>query len=193
MARVAQFTDSLTRANGGLGANYSAELGAIQIVSNRGRQNALGGTPDYSVLVTGPTSPRQYVQVALPTYANNLQLLQLYTRYIGGATGNGYAWQFDGDLAQFYRLDNYSYTFIDQTALTLAATNTLLAVSDGSAHTLYRNGTAIVSYSDATYSAAGTVGWGIKADTSLANVEIDELEAGIVTSATFRALRGVGA
>ena len=76
------------------------------------------------------------------------------------------------------------YTILsNETSTTWGAGDVLRGESDGTTHTLYRNGstTALLSATDSSH-AAGRAGIGIYIDDSLANIEVDNWSAGPGTS-----------
>jgi hypothetical protein len=144
--------------------DVAGEVGLLEIISNQVTANAaasstahwLGGTygPDVEVYITVPV---------LPTTASKAIGVTFRLANIGTDTTDGYFCLFvnaaASDVVNVYRVDNGAITQLGVSiAFTFAANDVIGARMIGDTITVFQNGTALDTRTDATYTAAGRIG-----------------------------------
>lgn len=176
-----RFTDAFTRAdNVDLGANWDSGytgFNNLQIVSNavRSTVTAALNVETVNTATYGPTR----AQVTITSFSGTDWLPRLYVRASAPASLNGYEVTagdsgFLGSTIRVRRFDAGAATGLTtDSSVTWVAGDVMMLEAVGSTISVYRNGSFVVSTTDATYST-GRAGVGISNDTSTANTVVDD-------------------
>lgn len=184
------FSDDFNRADStDLGANWDSGYGgegALQIVSQRVRGQA---APPLGSIETTPVGVAndQYGQATIATLTGAPRIaLEVLLRFGAPGTFSGYVFEaaLTGDRSAIYRFDAGVDTLLIAEGVTVWGPSDILrGEAEGSTLRLKRNGTTLLTTTDATY-ASGRTGLRIFYDTgaSLANGEFDDFSMGDLTS-----------
>lgn len=155
--------DNFNRANGALGANWSsvnASGNQPTISSNVAIGPASSTTPVYwNPTQFGPDSEAYMTCTAFS--GTTAQRLFLRLKDVGTANNDGYSVSVAADGTwEIRRLDNGAITVLNSGDLgTMNAGDVMWFTAVGSTLTFYVNGTSIATATDATYAAAGYIGF----------------------------------
>lgn len=162
---MATLSDGFTRANGGLGANWTTSGGfaAPAIVGNAWTAGTASSYAEAMYTGSGLLGSAQSVSVTLQTRESGASVFNLLLRISTTGTGaNGYIGQVNDILSLFriIRLDGGSELVLNTAASTISGGDTYTFEARNNTLTLKRNGAAVVTHSDSSYSNIGFQGLG---------------------------------
>ena len=173
MSNITLASDNFTRANGGLGANWTTTTGlnAPAIVSNQAQASVTSAASAASY--TGRTwNANHWAQITMVSVANSNCYQGIFLRGQTGANTNYRVYVVGPPgataVVNISKSVAGAFTALNNLTFTLAANDVLLASVIGTTISAYQNGAFLLSFSDSSISAAGDgPGFVIGADTSL--------------------------
>lgn len=180
---MASFSDDFNRADGSLGSNWTQAptFGALAIISNQVRANVVGRCVMHVATATATFSADQEVTATLSTVSAS-DPLGLAVR-VDPTTGTGYYFFVDTNPRSLQKYDGTTFTDLNTIGERFSATSgdvfTLRVV--GTTIDVIKNGTTILSKTDATYSSgqpAITYNWGNNRSSRLDNASAQDVASG---------------
>lgn len=176
----AQSSDNFNRANGGLGANWTTQIGSPAISSNEAYGNSLGND-SYAFESAGTFGANQFSQATVKAIGSNDWTIVVARASGTAGSTNGYYFyaRATGASSELWKLVAGAYFLISNTGYGPVAVNDVLRVEVSSTSiTVKDNGTQIGTTQTDTSHSSGRPGLGFYPNTSVTAARLDDWSGG---------------